>query len=56
MCSVVTSSRGGAAVRLAALIDHSARVHEELAALLADPDKVAEVAGVPGDAPREPCD
>jgi len=56
MCSVVTSPRGGAAMRLAALIDHSARVHEELAALLADPDTVAEVAGVPGDAPREPCD
>jgi len=50
MCSVVTSSRGGAAVRLAALIDQSARVHEELAVLLADADAVAEVAGVPGDA------
>ena len=50
MCSVVTSSCGGAAVRLAALIDHSAQVHEELASLLADVDAVAQVAGVPGDA------
>jgi hypothetical protein len=50
MCSIVASSRGGAATRLAALIAHSAEVHDELAALLADLDSAAEVAGVPGEA------
>jgi hypothetical protein len=50
MCSIVEAPTRSTGSRLAALVGHFGELGAEVAAMLADPEMAAEIAGLPGDA------